>query len=118
MNVPSWTKPAVWGVVGGGLATAIVGFSYLGWSTAATADRMARERADSAVVMALVPFCAAKAQQDADAGKLAKFRSETSSWSRSEIVKAAGWATLPGMTEPDYALATACSDKLQLASKN
>src|SRR3954447_3276556 len=41
MNVPSWTKPAVWGVVGGGLATAIVGFSYLGWSTAATADRMA-----------------------------------------------------------------------------
>ena len=113
MRLPEWTKPGIWGAVVGGVATAIIGFSYMGWSTAGTADKMAQTRAETAVVAALVPFCAAKAQQDTDPGKLVKFRAETSSYSRSDIVRASGWATLPGMTAPDYALAQACSEKLQ-----
>jgi hypothetical protein len=118
MRLPEWTKPAIWGAVAGGVVTVVVGFSYMGWSTAGSADRMAQVRADTAVVAALVPFCAAKAQQDTDLGKLVKFHAETSSYSRSDIVRAAGWATLPGMTAPDYALSQACSDRLQTASLN
>jgi hypothetical protein len=116
MQLPAWTKPAVWGAVVGGVATMIVGFSYMGWSTAGSAEKLAQARSETAVVSALVPFCAAKAQQDIDPAKLAKFRAETSSYSRNDIVRDAGWATLPGMTSPDYALAQACSDKLQAAS--
>ena len=113
MQVPAYTKPAAWGAVAGAVAMMIAGFSGFGWTTAGTTERIARERADSAVVAALVPFCVAKAQQDGDAAKLMKFRSEESSYSRSQLVRDSGWATVLGMSSPDYALASACADKLQ-----
>lgn len=116
MKVPEWTKPGIWGAVIGGIATMIVGFSYIGWSTAGTTERIASERASAAVVTAMVPFCMVKAAQDADATKLAKLKTESSSYSRSDIVRSAGWATLGAGTAPDYALAQACAEKLHDAT--
>jgi hypothetical protein len=113
MQVPVWVKPGVWGAVIGATAIVIVGFAEMGWRTGGTADRMATDRADAAVVTAFVPFCVSKAQQDTDATKLVKLGSETSSYGRRQIVMDSGWATMLGMTSPDNALATACSDKLQ-----
>lgn len=113
MEIPASLKPGLWGAAGGAVAMAIVGFWGLGWMTASSAERMSRDRADVAVVSALVPFCVAKAQQDADAGKLVKLAAESSSYSRSQFVRDFGWATLPGMTSADSALANACSTKLQ-----
>ena len=113
MKLPIWLKPGLWGVVVGAIAISIVGFSQLGWTTAATAERLAQERADTAVVAALVPFCVAKAQQDPDKAVLTKFQAEQSSYSRSDMVMKAGWATLGNEKSPDDALARACSDKLQ-----
>jgi len=105
-------KPGIWGGVVGAVAIMVLGFWEMGWTTGGTAERMAKERADTAVVAALVPFCVASAQHDPDAANLAKFKAEGSSYSRTELVSKAGWATLPGMTSPDRALASACSDKL------
>ncbi len=51
----SWIKPAVWGTIGGAVATVIVGFSWMGWVLGSTAERIAAERVDSAVVVALTP---------------------------------------------------------------
>jgi hypothetical protein len=65
----------------GGIIVTFVGFSQLGWRTAASADQLAQDRADIAVVAALVPFCVAKAQQDTDQATLAKLRTEQSSYS-------------------------------------
>jgi hypothetical protein len=113
MRVPVWVKPGVWGTVVGAIAMVIFGFGEMGWTTGGTADRMARDRADAAVVAAFVPFCVAKAQQDSDGAKLVKLGTEKSSYSRSQIVMDSGWATMLGMTSPDNALASACSDKLQ-----
>jgi len=113
MNVPTWFKPAAWGFVVGAIAITTIGFSEMGWTTGSAADRMASDRANSAVVAALVPFCVANAEHDPDQAKLAKFRSETSSYARSEIVSVSGWATMPGMSTPNGALAFACSEKLQ-----
>lgn len=115
MQVHQSVKPAAWGFVVGAIAMAIVGFQGLGWTTAGSAERQARDQAGAAVAAALVPFCIAKAEQDPDPSKLVKFRAETSSWSSSQIVRDAGWATTPGMTSPDGALASACSEKLHLA---
>jgi hypothetical protein len=113
MRVPAWVRPGAWGAVIGAIAISILGFSQLGWTTGSSADRMATERTNAAVVTAFVPFCIAKAQQDADGAKLVKLSGESSSYSRRQIVIDAGWATMPGMTSPDSALASACSDKLQ-----
>jgi hypothetical protein len=112
MRIDQNVKPALWGVVGGAAAMAIVGFWGLGWTTAASADRVGQTRADAAVATALVPFCVSKAQLDPDQAKLTKFRTEQSSWTRNQIVRDAGWATMSGMASPDSALATACAEKL------
>ena len=94
---------------------ASVGFSQLGWMTSSTADKLAQERADTAVVAALVPFCVAKARQDVDKTVLEKMQAEASQYSRSDMVMKAGWATVGGDTSPDIALARACSEKLASA---
>jgi hypothetical protein len=112
MQIPAWFKPSFWGAVVGAAAISVVGFSQFGWTTAGTAERLAQERADTMVVAALVPFCVVKAQQDPDHALFAKFQAEESAYSRSSLVTKAGWATLGGRTDPDDALARACSDKL------
>ena len=110
VRIPIWLKLGVWGAAVGAIAMATIGFSQLGWTTSGK-----QERANIAVVAALVPFCIAKAQQDPDKDIYANLQAETSSYSRSDMVMKAGWATVGGETSPDNALARACSDKLSSA---
>jgi hypothetical protein len=94
---------------------AIVGFSFLGWTTAETSQKFAQETANTAVVAALLPFCVSKAETDPDLTILAKLQTEQSSYSRHDIVMQAGWATLGGETAGRDDLARACADKLHVA---
>ncbi len=112
MQMPPWIKPGFWGAVVGAAALAVVGFGQQGWRTAGSAQQSAQDQADAAVVAALVPACVAKAQQDADATKLTKLRNEGSSYTRRSMVADDGWATMPGATAPNPALADACSQIL------
>ena len=113
MRVPQWCKPACWGAVAGAVAIMIVGFSWGGWTTGSTAQRMARERADAAVVAVLTPFCVAGFLQQPDAaGQLAALQKTASAWSQSQVVLKGGWATLAGSQEPNYAVARACAAAL------
>ena len=66
----------------GAIATIFVGFYWGGWSLGSTADKMAKERSDLAVVAALAPICADKfrALPDAEAKKVAL--SKVDSWKR------------------------------------
>src|ERR1700730_2796064 len=68
------------GAATGAVATMLVGFYWGGWSLGSTADKMAKERSDLAVVSALAPVCADKfrALPDADAKKVAL--SKVASW--------------------------------------
>jgi hypothetical protein len=95
------------GAAAGAIATMFVGFFWGGWSLASTADKMAKERSDLAVVAALAPVCADKfrALPDAEAKQVAL--SKVDSWKRrdefpKEIV------TLPGESYPSSALVEAC----------
>jgi len=103
------------GAAVGAIAMAIIGFSQFGWMTSGKAELLAQERASTAVVAALVPFCIAKAQQDPDKDIYAKLQAETSSYSRSDMVMKAGWATVGDERSRDNALARACSEKLTSA---
>jgi hypothetical protein len=69
MKIHPGFKPAVCGAVVGAVGIAVVGFSTLGWTLGSTADRMANERAEVAVVAALTPICVAKFEARADASK-------------------------------------------------
>jgi hypothetical protein len=111
MQIPSETKPALWGAAGGAVALAIVGFTWGGWMT--TATKLADERADSAVVAVLTPICVEKFQQSGDAiANLAALRKISTSWEQGNFIEKGGWATRPGATSADYVLARACAEKL------
>ena|SRR5260221_9475468 len=112
MNIPVWVKPTLWGVVLGAFVMSTFGFSAMGWLSASDAERVAKDRAEIAVVAALVPFCVVKAQQDPDANKLVKLRAEQSSSTRSQLVSDSGWANLNGPATPDWAIVRDCSEKL------
>ena len=95
------------GAAAGAVATIVVGFYWGGWSLASSADKMAKQRSDLAVVAALAPVCADKfrALPDAEAKKVAL--SKVDSWKRrDEFPKEL--VTLPGDAYPSSALVDAC----------
>ena len=113
MQISPNLKPALWGAVGGAIALAIVGFSWGGWMTSRAAQKLADERADSAVVTALSTICVDKFMHTSDAtANLAKLKAITSTWEQGEYLQKGGWATRPGAASPDYLLGRACAEKL------
>ena len=106
-------RPAVWGAVAGAIALAIVGFNWGGWVTGGTAETLARNSAATAVVAALTPICVEKFRQAADASaNLVEMKKATYAWDQSKFVEKGGWATMPGSTEPNSAVAKACAESL------
>ena len=112
MKTPEWLKPGLYGAVIGAVALAIAGFSWGGWMTGTTAKRMASDMARSEVVAALVPICIENSKQDPQvAEKLAELK-DASSYQRGDMLMKAGWATMPGSTDPNRQVANACGDTL------
>lgn len=110
-----WLKPGAWGVVVGAVGSMIIGFSWLGWTLGSTAERMAVERTNSAVVAALTPSCVAKFMgQPSAAVKLAEFQ-KIDSWKQQEFIEAGGWATPRGEKAPNSGVANACAAELAKA---
>src|SRR5438067_1880965 len=100
-------KRLMQGAAAGAIATIFVGFYWGGWSLGSTADKMAKQRSELAVIAALAPVCAAKfrALPDADAKKVAL--SKVESWKRrDEFPKE--FVTLPGESYPSSGLVDAC----------
>jgi hypothetical protein len=112
MKIHPGVKPAIWGAVAGAVAFAVVGFSSLGWTLGSTAEKMANQRAEAAVVAVLAPICVEKFQNQTDAlAKLVEFN-KISSWNRRSVIEKGGWATMPGSDAPNSAVASACAEKL------
>ena len=104
------------GAAVGAVATMFVGFYWGGWSLGSTADKMAKERSELAVVSAMAPVCADKfrALPDAEAKQVAL--SKIDSWKRRDEFPQE-FVTLPGESYPSSALVDACS-ALLLAPKS
>lgn len=115
LHVP-WLKPAVWGAVVGAVITMILGFSWMGWVLGGTAERLAVERANGAVVMALTPTCVARFMRQSDADAKLKELQTIDSWKQREFVEAGGWATTTGDTTPNSDVANACAKQLLKAN--
>ena len=88
MKLPQETKPAIWGVIGGAIATTVIGFAWGGWMTGGAAAEMEAAGAESAVIQAFTPLCVAKAEQKPEQIALLK---EESRYQRDNFVIDAGW---------------------------
>jgi hypothetical protein len=104
-------------LIGAALAM-IIGFSWLGWTLDSTAKKMAQDQRNSAVVAALTPICVQRFMRQPDApAKLVSFRG-TDSWKQREFIENGGWATLPGSSSPNSAVASACAEELAKAKSS
>jgi len=95
------------GAAAGAVATMFVGFYWGGWSLGSTADKMAKQRSELAVVTALAPVCVDKFRALPDAEAKQAALSKVESWKRrDEFPKEL--VTLPGESYPNAALVDAC----------
>ena len=112
MNLPKDTKPMIWGAVIGAAACAILGFTWGGWVTGATARKDAGVAAHAATVVALAPFCAERFRAQGDApAKMAEL-AKASTWERTTVVEKSGFAVMPGTKSNDSDIARACVELL------
>jgi len=110
-------KPAIWGAVVGAIGIMIAGFWGFGWMLGSTAERMAKDQSEAAVVVALTPVCVARFEAQADvAAKLADLKKVTQSWDRNSFIEKGGWATAPGSETPNSDVARACAERLGKAA--
>ncbi len=114
MNTPEWLKPGIYGALIGGVFVGVVGFSWGGWMTGGSADKMANAMSRDNVIAALVPVCVDMARTDAQRGEKIKTIKEASSFKRKDAVMEAGWAAVPGSQTPNKDLAQACIEGLNL----
>ena len=112
MKTPEWLKPALQGAAAGAIALAIVGFSWGGWVTGGTAKQMASDQARLEVVAALVPICLEQSKQDPQVVVTLGELKDASSYQRSDMLMKAGWATMPGSSDPNRQVAIGCMEKL------
>ncbi len=112
MNIPTETKPALWGFAAGAAAVAIAGFSWGGWMTGGSAETASLARASAAVVSALAPVCADNFRRAGDATSNLTALKKVETWSQSDFIEKGGWATTAGAKgAPDQvsAVAKACA---------
>jgi len=101
------------GIAIGAVAAMVIGFSWGGWVTGGTANKLASDQASAAVLAVLTPICVAKFLQDGDAkAHLAALQGISSNWEQGQYLEKGGWATPQGATSADYQLARACAAKL------
>lgn len=100
------------GIAAGAIATMVIGFYWGGWVTGGTAREMVQKSTTSAVVAALAPICVDNFQRaDGAAANMVELK-KINSWQQSSFVEKGGWATMPGTTAPDSAVARACATML------
>ena len=105
-------KLGLWGALGGAIVLAIIGFSWGGWVTGGTAQEMAEEKAENAVVARLAPICVEQFKQDSEKDQKLKDLKKEDSWKRDGYVEKQGWATMLGEKKPDSKVAGKCAEMI------
>ena len=105
-------ESGLWGAAGGAVVLAVIGFTLGGWVTGSTAQTMADDAAQEAVVARLAPICVEQYNQISEKDQKLQKLKDTDSWRRSDYVEKQGWATMPGEKDPDSKVAKKCADML------
>ena len=101
-------KVVFWAIIGAIVLTVIVGFSWGGWMTGGTAQKMTND----AVTQRLSLICVGQFNQDPQKDQKLTELKDTSFYQRDDYVKEQGWATMPGETNPISNVADGCAKQL------
>ncbi|GAA6209132.1 hypothetical protein NBRC116601_24250 [Cognatishimia sp. WU-CL00825] len=114
MTFPEWTKPGLYGALGGAVAISILGFTWGGWTTSGSAQTMAQDLAIEEVTLAMVPVCLNNSESDPERAEKLTNLGDLSGFGRRKAMMETGWAIRPGSDASDRNLAEACLAGLNL----
>ena len=96
----------------GAIATMIVGFGWGGWVLGKTAETNATTLVNTALVQAYGPVCIERFKHQPNVDAKWVELTKVDMWRRDAYIKESGFATPPGSTSPNPAVAEACADAL------
>ena len=99
-----------WGVAIGAVVAMIIGFTWGGWVTASTADKLSGE----AVLATRSAICVAQFMKAPNHAEQLKAFQETDSWKRREFVEKGGWDKMPGEEAARGYVSRACADGVEV----
>jgi hypothetical protein len=114
MSSINWdvVKPSLWSAAAGAVVGALALAQVFGFMSPRTAEKLAAQRSDAAVVAALAPGCASEFRALPDVKeRMAKLVANKGSYTQREAFPA-DLITVPGKTYVDYDLMRACSSLL------
>jgi hypothetical protein len=100
------------GAATGAIVLTAIGFFWGGWTTQGSHLTAVKAASDAAVVSALAPLCVDSFLKGVNAGEQKSEMMKVSAWNRGAFIEKGGWATMPGATTPNTAVAKACADLL------
>jgi hypothetical protein len=108
---------AFWSLLGVVALTMLVGFTWGGWMTSASAQRLADTSAKTAVIQRLAPICVAQFNLDPARDQKLIVLQEGTVYEATKYVTDQTWATLPGDTKPSSQVASECAKLLMQVGK-
>ena len=96
----------------GAIATMIVGFGWGEWVLGKTAENDATTRVNAALVQAYGPVCIERFKHQPNVEAKWVELTKVDTWRRDAYIQETGFATPPGSTSPNHAVADACADAL------
>jgi hypothetical protein len=112
VTLPAGWKPFSLGALAGAVIITWTGFDALGWKTASASDSIGKRRADVAVVQAMATICDAQFRKQANFKAHLATLQKADRYSRGDLVSKAGFATMPGSSEPNNEVGQACAELL------
>jgi hypothetical protein len=100
------------GALAGAVATMIIGFNWGGWVLGKTAENNAALRVNTALVQAYGPVCIERFKQQPNVEAKWVELTKVEIWRRDSYIQESGFATPPGSTSPNAAVADACAEAL------
>jgi hypothetical protein len=99
------------GALAGIFATLLVGFTWGGWVTGGSATKMTSEAVEATQVTIYSPVCVERYMAKATPEQRVAFAKEND-WNRDSVIEKTGFATPPGATAPNDAVADKCAAML------
>ena len=111
-NVPISKTAVFWACAGSIVATMIVGFTWGGWVTGGTANKMVTEATTGARAELAATVCVDRFAKGPDAKAQLALLNGTESWKRDQFIEDGGWATPPGAEKAIAGAAAICARQI------
>jgi hypothetical protein len=106
----------LWSCVACIAATMLIGFTWGGWVTGGTATTMAADAAAGASAQLAAADCVSRFDSGPDATAQLAALKKADSYERGDLVRKAGWTTMPGSKDPVAGAADICAQQLVSAT--